>query len=57
VIFFVSFFFFFYGTTHYFTIANATVDYVHGENDFAEYRSDNNFVGILKIMSNGAKKF
>jgi len=37
---------------------------IHGKNDFAEgskifagYRSENNFIGILKKMSNAAKNF
>jgi len=38
--------------------------YLHGKNNFAEgfkmfagYKSENNFVGILKIMNNATKKF
>jgi len=29
----------------------------HGKNDFAGYKSENNFVGMLKMMNNAAKNF
>jgi len=41
----------------FFNLIRGKNDFVEGSKLFAGYRSENNFVGILKITSNAAKNF